>query len=86
MIETNSIRSRVVCRVSAVITIAAGVAASSAIARDDGDDADLLKEAQGLFEPLPKDMATAEFPVTPDASACWVARCSSTRAFPPTAP
>ena len=29
-------------------------------------DDDLLKEAQGLFKPLPKDMATPEFPVTPD--------------------
>jgi cytochrome c peroxidase len=30
------------------------------------DDAALLKEAQGIFRPLPKDMATAEFPVTPE--------------------
>ena len=28
------------------------------------DDADLLKRAQELFEPLPKDMATPEFPIT----------------------
>jgi cytochrome c peroxidase len=28
------------------------------------EDADLLKRAQELFEPLPKDMATPEFPVT----------------------
>jgi cytochrome c peroxidase len=31
-----------------------------------GTDADLLKEAQGLFKPLPKDVATPEFPVTPE--------------------
>jgi cytochrome c peroxidase len=30
------------------------------------DDAELLKEAQGLFKPLPKDFATPEFPITPD--------------------
>ena len=28
------------------------------------DEADLLKRAQELFEPLPKDMATPEFPIT----------------------
>jgi cytochrome c peroxidase len=28
------------------------------------DDAVLLKQAQGIFQPLPKDMATAEFPIT----------------------
>lgn len=28
--------------------------------------ADLLKQAQGLFKPLPNDVATAEFPITPD--------------------
>ena len=27
-------------------------------------DAELLKQAQELFQPLPKDMATAEFPIT----------------------
>ena len=29
------------------------------------DDAGLLKQAQSVFKPLPKDMGTAEFPVTP---------------------
>src|SRR5690348_6746252 len=29
-------------------------------------DTDLLKEAQGFFKPLPKDMATPEFPITPE--------------------
>ena len=28
------------------------------------EDAALLKQAQGIFQPLPKDMATAEFPIT----------------------
>ena len=44
------------------------------------DDAELLQQARGVFKPLPKDMATAEFPVTPARSA-WVACCSSIRAF-----
>jgi cytochrome c peroxidase len=30
------------------------------------DDASLLKQARQLFKPLPKDAATAEFPVTPE--------------------
>jgi cytochrome c peroxidase len=28
------------------------------------DDAGLLKRAREIFQPLPKDMATAEFPIT----------------------
>src|SRR5215468_8411089 len=28
------------------------------------EDTALLKQAQGIFQPLPKDMATAEFPIT----------------------
>ena len=31
-----------------------------------GDDEALLKQARGIFSPLPKDMATAEFPITPE--------------------
>ena len=31
-----------------------------------GDDAQLLKDAQRVFKPLPKDAATAEFPITPE--------------------
>ena len=47
------------------VATAAGLVATSALARDQGDDAELLKEARGLFRPLPKDMGTAEFPVAP---------------------
>jgi cytochrome c peroxidase len=50
----------IMCLVAVAIT---GVVASFALA---SDDADLLKEARSLFQPLPKDMATAEFPVTPE--------------------
>jgi cytochrome c peroxidase len=37
-----------------------------AAGRPDESAATLLKEAQGTFEPLPKDMAAKEFPITPD--------------------
>ncbi len=48
------------------LVVATGLVARSGLAKDDTDDAALLKEAQGLFKPLPKDLATAEFPVTPE--------------------
>jgi cytochrome c peroxidase len=51
----------IVCFVA--VAVAAPLVAKSALARD---DADLLKEAQSLFQPLPKDIATTEFPVTPE--------------------
>ncbi|MGO9463897.1 MAG: cytochrome-c peroxidase [Isosphaeraceae bacterium] len=51
----------IICLVT--VAMAASRAAKSALA---SDDADLLKQAQGLFRPLPKDMATAEFPVEPE--------------------
>jgi cytochrome c peroxidase len=45
---------------------AAGIAATFAILiiAAAAEDAALLKQAQGIFQPLPKDMATAEFPIT----------------------
>ncbi|SIN68443.1 cytochrome c peroxidase [Singulisphaera sp. GP187] len=46
--------------------VAVGLLARSAPAQDEQSDADLLKEARSHFEPLPKDMATAEFPVSPE--------------------
>jgi cytochrome c peroxidase len=49
-----------------VCMFAVGFVVTSALGRDAGDDAELLKEAQGLFRPLPKDMATAEFPIAPE--------------------
>jgi cytochrome c peroxidase len=55
-------RISIVWLVAVLIAIAAGLVAKSALASDDDD---LLKEAQGLFQPLPKDMATQDFPVTP---------------------
>lgn len=44
------------------IATVAALATVSALA---GNDAQLLKDAQRLFKPLPKDAATAEFPITP---------------------
>ena len=34
--------------------------------KEAGDNDELLEQAKGLFKPLPKDLATAEFPVTPE--------------------
>ena len=45
---------------------AAGIAATFTILliAAAADDSVLLKQAQEIFQPLPKDMATAEFPIT----------------------
>jgi cytochrome c peroxidase len=46
--------------------LAAGIFAASLDALHAADgDANLLKEAQSFFQPLPKDMATSDFPITP---------------------
>jgi cytochrome c peroxidase len=52
-------------QVAAALGMALLVASSSAFAATPDDEA-LLKQAQSLFKPLPKDMGTAEFPVTPE--------------------
>jgi cytochrome c peroxidase len=39
---------------------------SAASAREQADEAGLLQQARSLFQVVPKDMATAEFPVTPE--------------------
>jgi cytochrome c peroxidase len=50
-----------------IICLVSTILATSSVAAGNGDDdADLLKDAQKLFQPLPKDMATADFPVTPE--------------------
>lgn len=48
------------------IAIAAMALALSQVAAADPGDAELLTRAQEIFKPLPKDMATAEFPITPE--------------------
>jgi hypothetical protein len=57
----------VVAVVTVVLAGASGRVTGSARPIDRDDDADLLQQARSLFKPLPKDMATAEFPV---ARAC----------------
>jgi cytochrome c peroxidase len=59
-------RMRIIPLLAVAIAATTGMAAKSARATDDADDAELLKEARSLFQPLPKDMATNEFPVTPE--------------------
>src|SRR5262245_36473 len=54
------------CLVVIAMAVVDGRAAGSAPAGDREDDAGLLEEARGHFRRLPKDMATAEFPVTPE--------------------
>jgi cytochrome c peroxidase len=58
-------RISIVGLMAVVIAVAAGRVRGSALAEDRTDDADLLKEARSLFQPLPKEMSTPEFPVTP---------------------
>jgi cytochrome c peroxidase len=48
------------------IAITAMALAFSLVAAADPGETELLKRAQGIFKPLPKNMATAEFPVTPE--------------------
>jgi cytochrome c peroxidase len=48
------------------IAIAAVALAFSLVAAADPGEEELLKRAQAIFKPLPKDMATPEFPVTPE--------------------
>ena len=73
------------CALLVVLAVVAGRVTGTTVPIDGDDDAELLQQARSIFKPLPKDMGTPEFPVTPDASA-WVACCSSTRASRWTAP
>jgi cytochrome c peroxidase len=58
-------KSRRVLAVAFAVLTAGIVAAGLAPVRAATPDAELLNQAQGAFDQLPKDMATAEFPVTP---------------------
>jgi cytochrome c peroxidase len=49
-----------------VIAVASGGVAAFALADDDASDAELLQQARTIFQPLPKDMGTPQFPVTPE--------------------
>ena len=48
----------------ATLALAAGLGLACIAAAATADDADLLKQAQALFKPLPKDMGAADFPLT----------------------
>ena len=48
------------------IVLVAGIFAEILFAQSDEKAAQLLKEARNTFQPLPKDAATREFPVTPE--------------------
>src|SRR5262249_40324478 len=54
-----------VLRLRAMLAIGA-MAVSVAAGHAAAGDADLLKQAQKIFAPLPKDMATPQFPITPE--------------------
>jgi cytochrome c peroxidase len=58
-------RLSIVALVSVVLVVAAGRVTGSIFPMGADDDAALLQQAQSVFKPLPKDMATPEFPVTP---------------------
>ena len=49
---------------TAVATL--GFASCVALAGDAGDEAELLQQARSVFQMVPKDMATTEFPVAPE--------------------
>src|SRR5260370_16147279 len=49
----------------AVASVTSLFASSFAVTRS-ADDSRLLTDAQQAFQPLPKDMATPEFPITPE--------------------
>jgi cytochrome c peroxidase len=53
--------------VIAAIFLAAALLVGERQSQAAGDDAALLKEARGIFQPLPNDMATPEFPIMPAA-------------------
>ena len=58
-------RLSIVAIVSVVLAVVAGRVTGSPFPIEGDDDAELLQQARSVFQPLPKDMATAEFPVTP---------------------
>ena len=48
------------------IALITGCVSESARAWDGGNEVELLQEARSLFQAVPKDMATADFPVVPE--------------------
>ena len=59
--------SKWICIVAMVGTVVAtGMVVKTTSAQAASNDAQLLLDAQRVFKPLPKDAATAEFPITPE--------------------
>jgi cytochrome c peroxidase len=59
--------SKWICIVAMVGTVVAtGMVMKTTSAQAASNDAQLLLDAQRVFKPLPKDAATAEFPITPE--------------------
>src|SRR6516165_9032008 len=63
---TFGTRAGIAAAATVCIGVAAGVLAPMTFGQRAEDDANLLKDARGNFDPLPKDAATRESPVTPD--------------------
>ena len=67
LLEFGSIaRVLTISLVLTVIAVGAGRARGPSWPTTDGDDDELHKQARGFFRPLPLDMATAQFPVSPE--------------------
>src|ERR1700722_7555240 len=56
----------IVCVIAIATAATAGRVTGAPLPRNGGEDDELLQQAKSLFQVLPKDMATAEFPVTPE--------------------
>ena len=50
----------------ATVTVAASIIVATIPARAVINDAQLLKDAERVFKPLPRDAATPDFPITPE--------------------
>src|SRR5260370_18696126 len=48
------------------VTVASSIIVATIPARTASNDGQLLKDAQRVFKPLPKDAATPDFPITPE--------------------
>ena len=58
--------SGLVAIAAALVVLATAPITKNTVAGDDATDAALLKDARNHFQPLPKDAATREYPITPE--------------------
>jgi cytochrome c peroxidase len=68
MVDDSKVENtRRICVVAMVATVVAtSMIIETTLVQAASNDAELLRDAQRLFKPLPKDAATAEFPITPE--------------------